>query len=103
MCIFWKKGMKGFRNFINLICHEDGYFQQTKPSVYKSSKKLKGPYPYLTSTQQRYKIHEYEGYKNRIGNREIEYVEKSVWSPVEQTERLQEIKDENVEEEQGFW
>ena len=66
MCIYWRKGMKGFRNFINLKCFEDGYFQQTKPSVYKSSNKPKGPYPYLASIPQRYKIHEYESYKNRV-------------------------------------
>jgi len=79
MCIYWKKGMKGFRNFINLKCFEDGYFMQIKPSVYKSSNKPKGPYPYLASIQQRYKIHEFEEYESR------------------------DYKDESVDGGQGFW
>jgi hypothetical protein len=103
MCIYWKKGMKGFRNFINLICHKEGYFMQTKPSVYKSSNKPKGPFPYLESTKPRYKVHEYENYKSRIGNREVEVVEEGFWGPIEQDEEISQIENENIEDGQGFW
>ena len=74
------------------MCFKDGYFIQTKPSVYKSSNKPKGPYPYLASIQQRYKIHEYERYKSRIGNREVEVVEEGFWGPLNKRREYKRLK-----------
>src|SRR3989344_3667988 len=30
MCIFWRKGMKGFRKFIQVVCEANGFYQKKR-------------------------------------------------------------------------
>lgn len=82
-CIFWRKGVKGFRKFINVACGVDGYFMQFKAAVYKNRKK-------------RNKIEDYE-YVKMLYMQETEFDEKNLlWEKLRKLENAIESSSDNT-------